>query len=51
MSGPPAMVDTARVAFAAAGAAHSHVYFDSFEYAPDVLARILANRAGVRSVE
>jgi CDP-4-dehydro-6-deoxyglucose reductase, E3 len=51
MSGPPAMVDAARVAFAAAGAMHSRVYFDSFEYAPDVLARIIANRAGVRGVE
>lgn len=48
MSGPPAMIDAARAAFAAAGAHHSRLYFDSFEYAPDVLARIIAQRAGVR---
>ncbi|MEO7071668.1 MAG: 2Fe-2S iron-sulfur cluster-binding protein [Rhodanobacter sp.] len=51
MSGPPAMVEAARGAFAAAGAARSRVYFDSFEYAPDVLEQIIASRAGVRSVD
>ncbi len=46
MSGPPAMVDAGRHQFAAAGAVESRVYFDSFEYAPDVLAQIIARRAG-----
>ena len=46
MSGRPAMVDAGRAAFMAAGAPESHVYFDSFEYAPDVLAKLIAARAG-----
>ena len=47
MAGPPAMVDTARMLFTEAGAPEERLYFDSFEYAPDVLAAILASRAGV----
>lgn len=46
MSGPPAMVEAGRSGFAAAGARESRLYFDSFEYAPDVLAQIIAGRAG-----
>jgi CDP-4-dehydro-6-deoxyglucose reductase len=46
MSGPPEMVDAGRQWFAAAGARESRMYFDSFEYAPDVLAQIIAARAG-----
>jgi CDP-4-dehydro-6-deoxyglucose reductase len=46
MSGPPEMVDAGRQWFAAAGAREGRMYFDSFEYAPDVLAQIIAARAG-----
>ena len=46
MSGPPAMVDVARHRFAAAGLPEERLYYDSFEYAPDVLAQIIAARAG-----
>lgn len=49
MSGPPAMIDAARHAFLAAGLPESRLYFDSFEYAPDALAHILAARAGIRA--
>ena len=46
MSGPPAMIDSARHRFVAAGLPEERLYFDSFDYAPDVLARIIAKRAG-----
>ncbi len=46
MSGPPAMIDSARHAFAEAGLDDNHLFYDSFEYAPDVLAAIAQrNRA------
>jgi CDP-4-dehydro-6-deoxyglucose reductase len=48
MSGPPAMIEAGRRAFVQAGLDESRLYYDSFEYAPDVLAAILAARAGVR---
>jgi len=47
MSGPPAMIDAGRQMFAEAGVPDERLYFDSFEYAPDVLAQILAGRAGI----
>jgi len=47
MSGPPAMIDAGRQMFAEAGLPDERLYFDSFEYAPDVLAQILAGRAGI----
>ena len=47
MSGPPAMVDAGRKMFVDAGLPEERLYFDSFEYAPDVLAQILAGRAGI----
>ncbi|HEY8585832.1 MAG TPA: 2Fe-2S iron-sulfur cluster-binding protein [Rhodanobacter sp.] len=47
MSGPPAMIDTAHPAFLAAGLPEERLYYDSFEYAPDVLAQIIAGRAGI----
>lgn len=34
VAGPPALVEAARVAFAAAGALPQRIYFDSFDYAP-----------------
>ncbi|MEO5810601.1 MAG: 2Fe-2S iron-sulfur cluster-binding protein [Rhodanobacter sp.] len=46
MSGPPEMIVAGRQCFARAGAVESRLYFDSFEYAPDVLAKIIAARAG-----
>ncbi|TBR36712.1 MULTISPECIES: 2Fe-2S iron-sulfur cluster-binding protein [Dyella] len=47
MSGPPAMIDAGRKLFLGAGLPEDRLYYDSFEYAPDVLAQILAGRAGV----
>jgi CDP-4-dehydro-6-deoxyglucose reductase len=47
MSGPPAMVDAAHPLFLAAGLPEERLYYDSFEYAPDVLAQIIASRAGI----
>jgi len=49
MSGPPAMIDAARHRFVDAGLPEERLYYDSFEYAPDVLAQILAGRAGIRA--
>ena len=47
MSGPPAMIDAGRKLFVDAGLPEDRLYFDSFDYAPDVLAQILAGRAGI----
>ena len=47
MSGPPAMIDAGRRAFVEAGLPEDHLYYDSFDYAPDVIARILHARAGL----
>lgn len=40
MSGPPAMIDAAREAFTAAGLPPAQLHYDSFDYAPEVLAAI-----------
>ncbi len=50
MSGPPAMVDAAHPLFLAAGLPEERLYYDSFEYAPDVLAQIIAGRAGIHDL-
>ena len=50
MSGPPAMVDAGHQAFLAAGLPQDRLYYDSFEYAPDVLAEIMAARAGIHDL-
>jgi len=50
MSGPPAMIDAGRRSFVAAGLAEDRLYYDSFDYAPDVLARILGQRAGIHGL-
>ena len=42
MSGPPIMIDVARHAFLEAGVAERRLYYDSFEYAPDVPVSVLA---------
>jgi CDP-4-dehydro-6-deoxyglucose reductase len=47
MSGPPAMIDAGRKLFLDAGLPEERLYYDSFDYAPDVLAQILAGRAGL----
>jgi CDP-4-dehydro-6-deoxyglucose reductase len=47
MSGPPAMIDAGRKLFVDAGLPEGRLYYDSFDYAPDVLAQILAGRAGI----
>jgi CDP-4-dehydro-6-deoxyglucose reductase, E3 len=49
MSGPPAMIDAGRKLFTDAGLPEERLYFDSFDYAPDVLAQILAGRAGFKA--
>jgi CDP-4-dehydro-6-deoxyglucose reductase len=46
MSGPPAMIEAGRAQFIAAGLPEARLYYDSFEYAPQVLARILGGRKG-----
>jgi CDP-4-dehydro-6-deoxyglucose reductase len=43
------MIDAARHRFVDAGLPEDRLYYDSFEYAPDVLAQILAGRAGIRA--
>lgn len=48
MSGPPAMIEAGHRQFLLAGLPESRLYYDSFEYAPEVLAGILDNRAGIR---
>ncbi|HRQ65717.1 MAG TPA: 2Fe-2S iron-sulfur cluster-binding protein [Xanthomonadaceae bacterium] len=47
MSGPPGLIDVARRAFPAAGLPEDRLFYDSFDYAPDVLAAVLAQRAGL----
>jgi len=47
MSGPPALIDAGRRSFVQAGLAEERLYYDSFDYAPDVLAHILKARAGI----
>lgn len=47
MSGPPTMVDAGRRAFVQAGLPEDRLYYDSFDYAPDVIAKILGSRAGL----
>jgi CDP-4-dehydro-6-deoxyglucose reductase len=50
MSGPPAMIDAAHPRFLAAGLPEDRLYYDSFEYAPDVLAQVIAGRAGIHDL-
>jgi CDP-4-dehydro-6-deoxyglucose reductase len=47
MSGPPALIDAGRRSFVQAGLPEERLYYDSFDYAPDVLAQILHSRAGI----
>ncbi|HET7663656.1 MAG TPA: CDP-6-deoxy-delta-3,4-glucoseen reductase [Rhodanobacteraceae bacterium] len=50
MCGPPALIDAGRRSFADAGLPEEHLYYDSFEYAPDVLEKILGSRAGIHGL-
>jgi CDP-4-dehydro-6-deoxyglucose reductase len=45
VAGPPAMIAAARRDFAARGLDPKCLYFDSFDYAPDSLARQRSNAA------
>jgi CDP-4-dehydro-6-deoxyglucose reductase len=42
-SGPPAMVESIRSRFLASGLPREQLFFDSFDYAPDTLARLAAS--------
>lgn len=44
MSGPPAMISACRAAFLAAGLPEDRLYYDSFDFAPDVLAKLIHAR-------
>ena len=46
MSGPPAMIDVSQPLLLEAGLPEERLYFDSFDYAPDVLEQLIARRAG-----
>jgi CDP-4-dehydro-6-deoxyglucose reductase len=50
MSGPPAMIDAAHPLFLDAGLPEERLYYDSFDYAPDVIASILGGRAGIHGL-
>ncbi len=47
MGGPPTMIDAGRRAFVQAGLPEDRLFYDSFDYAPDVIAKILESRAGL----
>ncbi len=47
MSGPPALIDAGRRAFVDAGLPEDRLFYDSFDYAPEVIATILKGRAGL----
>ena len=44
MSGPPAMISACRSAFLAASLPEDRLYYDSFDFAPDVLAKLIHAR-------
>ncbi len=50
MCGPPALIDAGRRTFVEAGLPEARLYYDSFDYAPEVLARILDARAGIHGM-
>ncbi len=50
MGGPPAMIAAGRQLFIDAGLPEDRLYFDSFDYAPDVLDAILRGRAGIHGL-
>lgn len=48
MSGPPPMIEAGRRSFVAAGLPADRLYYDSFDYAPDVLAALIRARRAVQ---
>ncbi len=50
MSGPPALIDAGRRSFVEAGLPEDRLYYDSFDYAPDVLTELLRSRAGIHGL-
>jgi CDP-4-dehydro-6-deoxyglucose reductase, E3 len=44
MSGPPPMIEAGRRAFVASGLPEDRLYYDSFDFAPDVLAALIRAR-------
>jgi len=48
-SGPPAMVEAIRESFLAHGLPREQLFFDSFDYAPDTLARMRAAQSAPRA--
>lgn len=50
MSGPPTMIDAGRRAFVQARLPEERLYYDSFDYAPEVIAAILGSRAGIHGL-
>src|SRR5699024_9002479 len=50
MCGPPGLIEVGRSTFVKAGVPEDRLYFDSFEYAPDVLNKILGSRAGIHGL-
>ncbi|MCK9537562.1 2Fe-2S iron-sulfur cluster-binding protein [Dokdonella sp.] len=51
MAGPPSMIDAGRRAFVDAGLPEERLFYDSFDYAPDVIAKILHGRAGIAGLQ
>jgi len=51
MAGPPPMITAAKGAFLAAGLPYEHLFFDSFDFAPDVQAKLDALADAARQVE
>ena len=47
--GPPPMIEAGRRAFVAAGLPEDRLYYDSFDYAPDVLAALIRARSATSS--
>ena len=45
-SGPPTMIETIRERFSAAGLPREQLHFDSFDYAPDTMAKMSAASSG-----
>jgi CDP-4-dehydro-6-deoxyglucose reductase, E3 len=50
MSGPPAMIAASRTAFLQAKLPEDRLYYDSFDFAPDVLAALIQNRKRLSDV-
>ncbi len=47
MSGPPALIEAGRRGFVQAGLPEERLFYDAFDYAPDIIAAVLQARAGI----